>query len=87
MFGVVPTPYTGEKTKCEIDNLSLYVDVIKKTELSKDDVIFVKIKSSTMGINARLLSQIMEKHFPDNEVIIVDDSIDLEVVRKKDESI
>lgn len=86
MFGAVPTPYTGEKAKCEIDNLTLYVDVIKKTELTKEDVIFVKIKSATMGINARLLSQIMEKHFPDNEVIIVDDSIDLEVVRKKDES-
>lgn len=84
MIGVVPTPYVPEKGKLEIDNLTLYVDVIKKTELTKDDVIFVKIKSSTMGINARLLGQIMEKHFPDNEVVIVDDSIDLEVVRKKD---
>lgn len=83
MFGAVPTLPQQEKSKCEIDNLSLYVDVIKKTELHKDDVILVKIKSSTMRINARMLSQIMDKHFPDNEVIIIDDTIELEIMRKE----
>jgi len=82
MIGVVPVPPAFEKAESKIDNLHLYVDVIKKTELSKDDVIFVKIKSSTMGINATMLGQVMEKHFPENEVIIVDNSIDLEIVKK-----
>ena len=82
MFGVVPTPLQQEKAKCEIDNLHLYVDVIKKTELSKDDVIIVRLKSTAMGISARVLSQVMDKHFPDNEVIIIDDTVDLEIVKK-----
>jgi hypothetical protein len=81
--GLTPVPPKQEKEKCDIDNLHLYVDVIKKTEISENDVIFVKIKSTAMGINARVLSQVMEKHFPENEVIIVDDTIDLEIVTKQ----
>ena len=83
MIGLTPTPLTKEPAKKDIDNLSLFVDVVKKTEISKDDVIIVRIKSTSMGINSTLVEQVMEEHFPGMKVLIIDDSIDIEIIKQK----
>jgi len=82
MFGPVPTPNKPkEPARCEIDNLTLFVDVIKKTEISKDDVIIVKIKSTAMGINSTVVERVMEENFPGFKVLIIDDTLDIEFVK------
>jgi hypothetical protein len=82
MIGIAPLPLPKQPIKKEVDNLSLYVDVVKKTELSQDDVIIVRIKSSAMGINATLVESVMEEHFPGMKVLIIDDTIDIEIIKK-----
>lgn len=83
-MSLIPTIPQRETPSCSIDNLQLYVDVIKKTELSKNDILIVKIKSNAMGINSTLLGQVMDEHFPENKVIIIDDTIDIEIIRNKE---
>ena len=84
MMSLIPIIPQRETPSCSVDNISLYVDVIKKTELSKNDILIVKIKSNAMGINSTLLGQVMDKHFPENEVLIIDDTVDIEVIKGKE---
>ena len=82
MLGPLPMPNKPkEPPKMQVSNLSLHLDIVKKSEVSKDDVIIVRIKSSAQGINSTLVEQIMDEHFPDNKVLIIDDSLDIEFVK------
>lgn len=76
-----------ENKTYDIKNVHLHFDVIKKTELSKDDIILVKIKSFAKGINAEMVGNVLKEHFPNNESIIIDDSIEIEFVKKSSESV
>jgi len=47
-------------------------------------MLIVKIKFDTMGIYSTIMGQLMDEHFPENEVLIIDDTVDIEVTKGKE---